>query len=357
MIEANWPLIDFCLRGGATSLFVFGAIGLARAPRSYASRLGLVLMLSAAMFVLDGVPAIEGFPPLDWFMNLGSALVIPIFWLFAGAWFDDDYRPSGVDAAIVIAFVTALLLQDAGVGGRHFRVANAFLVYGTGSALAGHAIWLAWRDRKTDLVEARSKVRAFFVVAVALTIVWALWSEAANRFATPLAWLSFANAAMLLALGLGLNIALFGLAHPETFPDPTARSSSETQPQHKPRSTDEVLDPVLAARLDHLMTFDRLYRNPDLTIGQLAVRLDTSEHRLRRMINRGLGFRNFNEFLNARRVAEVKAALCDAGQAEVAILTIALDAGFGSLPAFNRAFKVATGETPRDFRRRGVRPD
>ena len=46
------------------------------------------------------------------------------------------------------------------------------------------------------------------------------------------------------------------------------------------------------------------------------------------------------------------AALRDPLQAEVPILTIALDAGFQSLGPFNRAFKAETGLTPSDYRRR-----
>jgi len=35
----------------------------------------------------------------------------------------------------------------------------------------------------------------------------------------------------------------------------------------------------------------------------------------------------------------------------VPILTIALDAGFGSIGPFNRAFKTQTGVTPTEYRR------
>ena len=46
----------------------------------------------------------------------------------------------------------------------------------------------------------------------------------------------------------------------------------------------------------------------------------------------------------------MKAALADPAQREVPIITIALDAGFGSLGPFNRAFKDATGQTPTEWR-------
>jgi AraC-like DNA-binding protein len=104
------------------------------------------------------------------------------------------------------------------------------------------------------------------------------------------------------------------------------------------------------------MERDRLYREPGLTIAVLALRLGVTEHRLRQVINGGLGHRNFNAFLNGYRLSDVKQALADPGQAEVPILTIALDAGFQSLGPFNRAFKADTGVTPSDYRRHRASP-
>ena len=83
----------------------------------------------------------------------------------------------------------------------------------------------------------------------------------------------------------------------------------------------------------------------------LAARLDLPEHRLRQVINEGLGHRNFNAFLNRYRIDEAKAALSDLSQRDVPVLTIAMDAGFQSIGPFNRAFKADTGMTPTEFRR------
>ena len=110
------------------------------------------------------------------------------------------------------------------------------------------------------------------------------------------------------------------------------------------------VDPDLLAQLERLMKVERLYRQEGLTIGTLAARLGLSEQRLRRTINRGLGYRNFNEYLNRHRLADAKQALADPTQADVPILTIALDSGFQSLGPFNRAFKAETGMTPSEFR-------
>jgi AraC-like DNA-binding protein len=100
-----------------------------------------------------------------------------------------------------------------------------------------------------------------------------------------------------------------------------------------------------------LMADERVYRQENITIGALAGRLKIPEYRLRRLINQRLGYRNFNVFLNNHRIEEAKAALADPAQADVPVITIAMDAGFQSLGPFNRAFKAVTGVTPTEYRR------
>jgi AraC-like DNA-binding protein len=110
-------------------------------------------------------------------------------------------------------------------------------------------------------------------------------------------------------------------------------------------------DQKLIDALMRLMGDERIYRHDNVTIGTLATKLAIPEYRLRRLINQRLGYRNFNVFLNEHRIAEAKAALADPSQAEVPVITIAMDAGFQSLGPFNRAFKAITGVTPTEYRR------
>src|SRR5216683_185268 len=91
--------------------------------------------------------------------------------------------------------------------------------------------------------------------------------------------------------------------------------------------------------------------NATVTTGTLASAPSIPEYSPRRLINQRLGYRNFNVFLNEHRIAEAKAALADPAQAEVPVITIAMDAGFQSLGPFNRAFKATTGVTPTEYRR------
>ena len=124
-----------------------------------------------------------------------------------------------------------------------------------------------------------------------------------------------------------------------------------------PASPDMTIDPKdrsLHARLVAAMEVDHVYRKPGLTIGQLAATLGAPEHRLRALINQGLGHRNFATFLNDYRLAAAKAALADPEQARTPILTIAMDVGFNSLGPFNRAFKEREGVTPSEYRRHAL---
>ena len=99
------------------------------------------------------------------------------------------------------------------------------------------------------------------------------------------------------------------------------------------------------------MEEEKVYRQEGFGVAALVAALDVPEYRLRRLINQRLGHRNFSSFVNGYRLAEATAALADPAQADVPVLTIALDAGFQSIGPFNRAFKAHTGMTPTAYRK------
>jgi AraC-like DNA-binding protein len=132
---------------------------------------------------------------------------------------------------------------------------------------------------------------------------------------------------------------------------PVAVESGPAIAPGEPIAVEDTADQKLIDALMRLMADERIYRQENITIGVLATRLKIPEYRLRRLINQRLGYRNFNVFLNNHRIEEAKAALADPAQAEVPVITIAMDAGFQSLGPFNRAFKAVTGVTPTEYRR------
>ena len=106
-----------------------------------------------------------------------------------------------------------------------------------------------------------------------------------------------------------------------------------------------------AERIDEAMRAQHLYRRAGLTLSALADHLRLPEARVRLVIHEQLGFRHFNAFVNRYRLAEVASRLRNPADAHLPILSLALDAGFGSIGPFNRAFRESYGVTPTAFRR------
>ena len=111
------------------------------------------------------------------------------------------------------------------------------------------------------------------------------------------------------------------------------------------------LEQCVLDRLQTRFVPERLYAREALTIVALADLLGTQEHVLRRVINHGLGFRNFNDFLHTHRLKEAAARLGDPQLRRIPVLTVALEVGYGSIGPFNRAFKERFGMTPGEYRR------
>ena len=102
------------------------------------------------------------------------------------------------------------------------------------------------------------------------------------------------------------------------------------------------------AALLALMEAEAPYLDPGLKVSALAGRLDIPSAYLSQVLNEGLGA-SFYDFVNAYRVEAAKERLKDDKYRHYSILAIALECGFASKTAFNRAFKKQTGKTPSEF--------
>jgi AraC-like DNA-binding protein len=105
----------------------------------------------------------------------------------------------------------------------------------------------------------------------------------------------------------------------------------------------------LVGELNMIMSGDRAYADHDLRIADLSASLKVPEYQLRRTINRSLGYRNFNQFVNRYRIEEAARRLID--EPRIPVLTIALDVGFRSISSFNAAFRAHYQMTPTNYRK------
>jgi AraC-like DNA-binding protein len=97
------------------------------------------------------------------------------------------------------------------------------------------------------------------------------------------------------------------------------------------------------------MSAENPWKDSELTLADLATRLDSTPHKLSEVLNSEIG-QTFYDFVNGYRVREVQRRI-RAGEAKtLKMLALALDAGFASKSTFNQAFKKHTSQTPSDFR-------
>ena len=107
-------------------------------------------------------------------------------------------------------------------------------------------------------------------------------------------------------------------------------------------------DSILKTKLSELMTKQRLYENPRLTLSDVAKELDITTKTVSTAVNSGFNM-NFNDFVNHYRIEAIKDKLNKGEHTRTTLLGIALDSGFNSKATFNRAFKKSTSLSPKDF--------
>jgi AraC-like DNA-binding protein len=353
-MESPMSIIEAGLRGGTVAiLLLIATLFLRDAGRSPPGRNCALFLLSAAGYVICSAPGVARLDtPIGLLLLVVSLGVPALFWMAAAAVFDDEYKPTWRRG---FAWLGLVIL---GMWSMHDSPPIVGLAYyGLSLLFVGLAAWHALVGRETDLVEVRRRVRALLAVSAASYAALIMIADVVSPGSSATAPFSIANAGGLAAVTFAFALSWLGLAREAPSlslakSDPTPSPPTEAGPDRAPAAQpfDEQEKALLAA-LRKLMEEQRFYRHDGLTVAALAAQLGIPEYRLRRLINRGLGHRNFNSFVNGYRLAEARAALADPVQADVPILTIALDTGFQSLAPFNRAFKLTAGTTPSRYRR------
>ena len=322
------------------------ATGSSTAPRQTRVVTAFFCASVAAWLIVASPAASEAIGPGFLVLLLLALPAAGLFWLFVVVLFED--RP-----ATIATTAPAILLVFTGVIAAMASPAIANPIWTArdlgGGVLAGHAGVVIARGWRGDLVETRRRLRGPFLIAVAVFSLIELAAASAARYAPQGPWLAFTGSGLLGALTLMVIVLSFAGAfldvRPELFGPPRPAN-----PRMDPRL--ETADRLDLERLKSVMDEGQLWRRDDLSVGMLADAVGLPEHRLRRLINSRLGYRNYAGYLNAYRIDAAKLRLADPQEARTTIAAIAFDVGYGSLGPFNRAFRVATSATPTDWRAR-----
>lgn len=334
---------ELLVRGAAMGILVLLALRIGAGARTPARATGAMFSLAAAAHVATQLrPIMEVLGPAAIVAWVFSVMGAGLFWAFALELFGDNprLRPArlGPAAALLVIGVAGRLAPE--------EIASAiWLVHNlVGAGLMLHVLVVVWTGWRGDLVEARRRLRGPLLALAAVYVLAVAVVQTAELYLGPATALTFLAAGSLLALSLASGV-VFLREDAQLFGAPAPRAARRRIPAR---------DEALAQRLADALDRDEVWREEGLSIGGLAQRLGAPEHHLRRLINEGLGYRNFAAFLNERRVAAAKVALADPAKARISVSAIAYEVGFSSLAPFNRAFRELTGQTPTAWRQAGL---
>lgn len=207
----------------------------------------------------------------------------------------------------------------------------------------------------------RVNLRWLFRLSAATGAIWVLVTS------LKIAQVSIAMRDDHVAIAMALlvyGIGYMGLKQPEVFRFETAESpvqepkvasvssaaDSETSvPRHERARLGDSEAVELKEALVRLMESEQPWKESELTLPDLASRLNSTPHKVSAVLNAEMQ-QTFYDFVNGYRVREVQRRIRAGDARSLKMLALAMDAGFASKSAFNEVFKKHTSQTPSAFR-------
>ncbi len=159
-----------------------------------------------------------------------------------------------------------------------------------------------------------------------------------------------------LSLSLSVFIILigyFGLKQKEIFiqyHDINIEFLTESKTKYASVALKEADVKKYVNQIRNFMSDEKPYLDANLSLPDLARKLNIPSHHLSRVINEQFNV-NFFDFINQYRVNEVKSMIANPEFENLSLLGIAYDSGFNTKSAFNRVFKKLTGLTPSEYKK------
>lgn len=342
--------IDAFLRIGAITLLLLGSILAVRDRMCWCPTLFIVLAgIGVSVMLIGSAPENLGIPrSIQSTAYVLEFISIVFIWWFGLALFRDDFRLGWHHWVIFIICGVFRVPHNVAemTGAFSYPPLLDTFCESIVVCMMAHLIFTLMREGEDDLVLSRRRSRNYFVIGIVVAVLLSSFSEH-GWLPIPADYVYFVKSATTFPLALWFTLWLSRLDHYNLS------FEQETQTATKEDRVDDVVDPrdkELLESLIQAMEIDKIYTEPGLTIRYLAEHLKTPEHRLRVLINKGLGHRNFSAFLNSYRINAIKAEFENPEKVRIPVLTLAMDVGYNSLAPFNRAFRAIEGTTPTAYR-------
>ncbi|MDL2314748.1 helix-turn-helix domain-containing protein [Bacteroidales bacterium OttesenSCG-928-C19] len=115
----------------------------------------------------------------------------------------------------------------------------------------------------------------------------------------------------------------------------------------------EENEKIIMDEFNNLMQTEKLYRKPDLTLPEVADKLNTNRTYLSKTIN-AFEKKSFTTYINELRIKDAVILLSNPQNMKYSIDYIADEVGFTNRTTFSQVFKKVTGISPTEFRRNKI---
>ncbi len=192
-------------------------------------------------------------------------------------------------------------------------------------------------------------------------LIWLKWTmiifsitlflDIINQFIFPLYFPFKISVTHLTLLFLVNWIFYKGLKQPQLFLGISETDESITKDSIK---KDKESDEDVKTELNDIKKYfeeNKPYTNSEISLHNLAVKLQIPERRLSYLINNYFN-QNFMGFINFYRIEYAKECFTNSKDPKETILEVMYDVGFSSKSSFNTIFKQSTGFTPSEFKKK-----
>ncbi len=184
----------------------------------------------------------------------------------------------------------------------------------------------------------------FFLFSILTCLTaWAIGYLNSLLFAGELTYLGYDNIWVAIPVFIYV-IGYFSLKQPELFRISIEKERNSLKKDRLTES-DSVL---LQNKLDSLMLNEKAFLQNDLTLADVAEKLQTSTNNVSWLLNQ-VYQTTFYDFINSFRVDEFVKKVENKEHLRHTILALSMDVGFNSKSTFNKAFKDNMKDTPSNF--------
>lgn len=156
------------------------------------------------------------------------------------------------------------------------------------------------------------------------------------------------NLQIVIMVSIVFYVAYIAYARPEIFKGKVKLVDPVSLYKYKKSGLTPSFSTDLKEKLVRLLNDDKIYRQSNISLNDLASLLDTTRHNTSQVINEHFRL-NFFELINKYRIEEAIEILQNDTQGNLNIIDVAYEVGFNNKVTFNKSFKKYYNQTPSQY--------